>query len=99
MTKPEHDRWYKTARWQRRRRQQLERDPLCWMCKRDGRVTLATIANHKIPHRGDPELFWHGELDSLCKPHHDGEQQSVEKGGGGKPIKPTIGIDGWPTGG
>jgi 5-methylcytosine-specific restriction protein A len=96
MAKPPWDSWYKTARWQRLRRQQLEREPLCWMCKRDGRVTPATVANHKTPHRGDPELFWRGVLDSLCKPHHDSEQQSREKGG--KP-RQAIGSDGWPTGG
>lgn len=31
----------------------------------------------------------------LCKPHHDRDKQSIDKGG--TPKKP-IGIDGWPIG-
>lgn len=30
-----------------------------------------TDAHHRVPHRGDPVLFWEGELESLCKPCHD----------------------------
>ncbi len=63
------------------------------MCEAEGIATPATIANHKVAHRGDPELFWHGELNSMCKRHHDSDQQSIEKGG--KP-KQRIGMDGWP---
>jgi 5-methylcytosine-specific restriction protein A len=64
------------------------------MCKAEGRIEPATIANHKVRHKGDPELFWHGELNSMCKRHHDSDQQRIEKGG--KPKQP-IGRDGWPT--
>ncbi|HEV7344279.1 MAG TPA: HNH endonuclease [Devosia sp.] len=59
-------RWYKTAAWQRRRRQQLLDEPLCAYCLREGRITAATVADHVEPHRGDEDLFWNGELQSLC---------------------------------
>jgi 5-methylcytosine-specific restriction protein A len=96
MTKPPWDSWYKTARWQKLRRRQLDREPLCRMCKDEGRVTPASICDHREPHRGDAAKFWAGPFDSLCKPHHDSTKQSLEKGG--KP-KQAIGADGWPTGG
>lgn len=79
MTKPPHDAWYKTYRWQQRRKRQLERERLCWMCEQEDRITVATIADHDPPHRGDPEAFWHGPLRSLCKPHHDSTKQSQER--------------------
>jgi hypothetical protein len=77
---PEHKRWYKTARWQRRRAEQLAAEPLCWRCLAAGRATLATVANHTVPHRGDADLFWNGKLDSQCKRHHDSDQQREERG-------------------
>lgn len=70
--------WYKTARWRRIRREQLDKEPFCWMCRERGVVTWATICNHSTPHRGDPARFWAGPFDSLCKPCHDGEQQRRE---------------------
>jgi 5-methylcytosine-specific restriction protein A len=67
-------------RWQKRRKAQLEAEPLCCMCQEEGRVTLATVADHIIPHKGDPELF-HGPLQSLCASHHSGDKQRFEKTG------------------
>ena len=46
-----------------------------------------------MPHHGDPELFWHGELISLCKHCHDGEAQQIERKGYGNDIDAS----GWPT--
>lgn len=89
-TKP----WYGTAVWKRRRAEQLSREPLCWMCKRDGRATAATVADHDPPHKGDEHAFWNGPLKSLCKPHHDREKQSEERTG--RPVK-RFGQDGWPV--
>lgn len=77
-TKP----WYGTAQWKRRRQAQLDAEPLCWMCERDGRVTRATVADHDPPHRGDWDAFATGPLRSLCKRHHDGEKARIENGRG-----------------
>lgn len=74
---------YNTARWQRIRRDQLSREPLCWMCKRDGIIRAATVCDHAEPHRGDVEAFWRGPFRSLCAPHHDGEKQRSEAKGRG----------------
>ena len=86
-------RWYKTARWQKRRAAQIEAHPLCYRCQNEGRVEPATVANHKAPHKGDEHLFWHGELESVCKRHHDSDIQSEERRGYSK----AVGADGWPT--
>jgi 5-methylcytosine-specific restriction protein A len=91
MAEPEHKRWYKTARWQRLRLEQLRREPLCAMCL--PRPTPATVCDHEKPHRGDAQAFWSGPFQSLCASHHNSDKQRIEKGG--KP-KPVIGIDGWP---
>jgi 5-methylcytosine-specific restriction endonuclease McrA len=71
-----------TARWQRIRHDQLTREPLCRYCAAMGRDTPATVADHIEPHRRDPEKFWHGALQSLCAPCHDGAKQAEERGSG-----------------
>lgn len=88
-TKP----WYGTQRWKNRRDAQLAADPICAFCIKRGIVAIAKVADHTRPHKGDETLFWQGELQSLCKPCHDGDKQRIENGG--KP-KTRIGPDGWP---
>ena len=69
-------------RWQKARATYLAHNPLCVMCEKDGRVTLATVVDHKIPHKGDQQLFWDsGNWQSLCKRHHDSDKQMLEKSG------------------
>ena len=86
------EQWYGTARWKRRRASQLKREPFCCMCGADGVYTLATVADHIEPHRGDQVKFWQGELQSLCKAHHDRDKKLIEAG------RPLLGVDadGWP---
>lgn len=88
--------WYSTTRWKARRRAQLQAEPLCRMCRAAGRITPATVADHVKPHRGDPDLFWNGELQSLCdaKPWrcHSSIKQRQETG----TLPPGVDQDGWP---
>lgn len=60
-------------RWRRRRMDQLTEHPLCAACEREGRVVLASVVDHIIPHEGQADpLFWAASnLQSLCKRHHD----------------------------
>lgn len=44
-------------------------------------MTRATVADHVEPHRGDPEKFWNGELQSLCDTCHNSVKQAQEKSG------------------
>jgi 5-methylcytosine-specific restriction protein A len=73
--------WYKLARWRRIRAAQLQAEPLCRYCAAVGKVAPATIVDHVKPHRGRPELFWHGPLQSLCAPCHDRHAQVKDRGG------------------
>jgi 5-methylcytosine-specific restriction protein A len=66
------------------------------MCLQEHRVTAAYAADHVIPHKGNAELFYYGEIQSLCKLHHDSAKQSIEQRGyhmrcdiNGKPIDPN----------
>ncbi|MDJ0922107.1 MAG: hypothetical protein QNI84_13350 [Henriciella sp.] len=91
--KAERDALYKTSRWKQRRKRQLAAQPLCEMCLARGITTLATIADHVEPHRGDPIKFFEGELQSLCKSDHDSLKQQQEKSG----FHRAIGVDGLPV--
>ncbi len=85
--------WYATPAWRIRRAEQLHRVPWCEPCKRQGRSRAATVANHKIPHRGDRALFDKGELESCCKNCHDQAIQTEERLG----FERVLDDDGWPT--
>ena len=75
--------WYKTARWQKLRWSVLVRDLFtCKRCKRLEANTSRLVADHIVPHRGDEVMFWDsGNLQSLCKPCHDGPKQAAERAG------------------
>lgn len=69
-----HERGY-DRKWRKAAREYLRRYPLCVVDKDDtGAVPphLADTVDHRIPHRGDPELFWdESNWQSMCKHHHD----------------------------
>lgn len=68
--------------WRQVRTRHLATHPLCVFCGKLNRVTPATVVDHIIPHRGDEVLFWDADnLQSLCKPCHDGAKQAQEKNG------------------
>lgn len=56
--------------WKRRREAQLAREPFCRECARHGLRVRATDVDHMIPHRGNLQLFLHGDLQSLCHSCH-----------------------------
>ena len=72
------------ARWQRERKAFLNRkeNVLCVMCKAEGRITAATVVDHKVAHKGDETLVWdQTNWQGLCKPHHDSDKQMAERSG------------------
>lgn len=79
--------WLNTARWQRLRMDVLERD--MFTCQQTGVLLTgkypepdSAVVDHKIPHRGDPALFWdESNLQSVSKAWHDSVKQGLEKGG------------------
>ena len=59
-------------RWRKYRDLYLLDNPLCVDCKRQGRLTPATVVDHITPHKGDAELFWDSaNHQALCKLCHD----------------------------
>lgn len=73
-----------TAAWRKARNAYLAANPLCVMClaMKPERTTAATVVDHKVPHRGDKELFWsQGNWQSLCAPHHNSDKQMAERTG------------------
>lgn len=84
--------FYKTARWQKLRRAQLQEHPLCKFCLERGPVTAATIVDHVVPHKGDWTAFCTGKLQSLCRPCHDSVKRQIELHG----YCIDIGLDGYP---
>ena len=89
-----HDRscHYRNAIYQRRRKLQLQENPLCERCLNDGLVTPATVTDHVIPHRGDVNIFLMGPLQSLCYVCHNSLKKREEFRG----YQTDIGPDGYP---
>lgn len=75
--------WYATTRWRKLRMKIFARDLFTCQWPGCGHTTADTtqlVADHKIPHRGDEALFWDEDnLQTLCKPHHDGAKQREER--------------------
>jgi 5-methylcytosine-specific restriction protein A len=84
---------YCTTMWRKRAKHQLRSQPLCEVCLKDGRIHAATIADHVEPHKGDQQKFFFGELQSLCKLHHESAKKREEWRG----YSTQIGADGWPV--
>ncbi len=78
--------YYNSKRWKLRRLHQLNHHPLCVMCLQTGTITAATVADHVIPHKESYELFFFGELQSLCAFHHNKTKQRFEHNKGNKKI-------------
>jgi hypothetical protein len=85
--------WYGLAVWKRRRDLQLLHEPLCRECRKRGKVTPATVADHVEPHHGDWNSFRLGKLQSLCATCHNSLKRTVELRG----YDPMIGADGLPV--
>lgn len=69
-------------KWQQAREGYLAKHPLCVYCEREGRVVVATVVDHKTPHRGDMTLFWDSSnWQSLCATHHSRDKQREESAG------------------
>ena len=49
--------------------------------------------DHVEPHKGDQQKFFFGELQSLCKLHHEGAKKREDARG----YSTQIGADGWPV--
>jgi 5-methylcytosine-specific restriction enzyme A len=87
-------------RWQVARADFLKRNPLCIYCEREGRIKLADVVDHRIPHQGDPGLFW--DVDNwqpICSHHHNtvkaAEEGRAKPKGGDASGMPTSPLHHW----
>lgn len=64
-----------TGAWEKARKAFLLRHPRCARCGR-----RADLVDHKIPHRGDRDLFWDkSNWQPLCTSCHSGAKQRQER--------------------
>jgi hypothetical protein len=85
--------WYQLEAWRRRRRLQLQAEPLCRMCLEHGITKPATIADHIRKHGGEFTRFMTDPLQSLCGHCHNSHKRKIELRG----YSDEIGVDGWPV--
>jgi 5-methylcytosine-specific restriction enzyme A len=71
------------------RNAQLQRQPLCERCSKEGRAVAAEVVHHRTAHGGDWTIFCTSALESLCKAHHDGDAQ--------RGYSNAVDVNGWPT--
>jgi hypothetical protein len=86
--------WYQLERWRKRAKHQLLIEPLCCICKQNGRNVPARIADHIVHHRGDWNEFRLGALQSLCLSCHNTIKRSIDNNGFG--FDRHVGLDGLP---
>lgn len=68
------------TKWGRERAEYLLDHPWCTRCLTRGIRTAATVINHKIPHKGEPRLFWNRRnWEAVCPPCHNSLIQSEER--------------------
>lgn len=76
-------------KWQQASAAYLRAHPLCECdeCQAGKlKVTAATVVDHKVPHRGDPVLFWDRDnWQAMSKPHHDRKTATEDSGFTRKP--------------
>jgi 5-methylcytosine-specific restriction protein A len=72
---------YSTERWQRVRKRQLAREPLCRACHAEGIITPAREVDHIVTVRDGGTAFDPANLQSLCSPHHSIKTNSYDAKG------------------
>lgn len=75
------DRYYHTAAWQKLRLSVLMAEPMCRMCKREGRLTAAVLVDHVQPVKQGGEFWDYDNLQPLC--NHCHEIKSTREGSRG----------------
>jgi AAA domain/HNH endonuclease len=84
-------------RWEKVRKQYLQRYPLCRMCQHNGHVTAAKVVDHIVPHQGNRDpLFWdENNFQSLCLNCHNSIKKQIDIKGWAR----AYGVDGLPING
>jgi len=70
--------FYHSSEWRRKRRSFLLEHPFCEECRRNGRLTRATLVDHIIPIKMGGSLLDEGNLQALCASCHS--RKSIQEG-------------------
>ncbi len=63
---------YHTKRWQNLRKKKLNNNPICEMCEKNNRITMAVMVHHKTPVKENGDLAMdYDNLMSLCRQCHN----------------------------
>jgi 5-methylcytosine-specific restriction protein A len=79
---------YNLRKWERIRKQKLQRDPLCEACLQVGEIVPAEVVDHRTPiskegrekHLAAEAFVSLDELASLCAPHHNAKTRAEQLG-------------------
>ena len=72
-------RFYRTAIWQKIRRQKLQDNPCCEKCIKHGRIRRGYAIDHKRPHKGRIKVFLDfNNMQTLCHSCHS-RKSAMEK--------------------
>lgn len=71
---------YSSGYWQKQRKVQLSKSPLCAGCLANGKVVQAEHIDHVFPHRQNPERFKRNIFQSLCQSCHTLKTQMESRG-------------------
>lgn len=80
-TKRKNQGFYNSRQWRNVRDHYWLNNPVCEVCKKNGRATVADVIDHIIPISEGGDLFGENNLQSLCHLHHN--QKTVEEQGRG----------------
>lgn len=71
--------FYNSTAWRKLARKQLIREPLCSICLKEGRASMAEIADHIKPITEGGERLDINNLQSLCRSCHNKKHSSKQK--------------------
>jgi len=75
----EEQAFYKTDRWRKLRQWKLRQNPLCEICKREGRTTVAKLVDHIKPIKEGGDWMAVDNLQSLCVRCHNRKHRGKQK--------------------
>lgn len=80
IDKAEHDRFYHRAAWKKVRALQLQLEPLCRQCRKEGRLVAATVVDHIIERSKGGADYDQNNTQSVCQSCHNAKTRR-ETGG------------------
>ena len=76
MRSREYKHLYNKNKWKKLSKEFIYYHPICVYCG-----SMATVTNHKKPHKGNETLFWDSNnWEPVCKPCHDSVVAKIENG-------------------